>query len=346
LNVAFVGVTHHFRYTKSSQFFIDLLNQQWPGVEVMSSEWRWVHLPKRPRWDLAVFWQHFPEPWEVGTLNADRIVLVPMEDDCPHDRAFWEPFLPCRVLCFCRALADLLEGWGHQVFRVQYYPPAPERPVDWPEVGLRAFFWPRKPELSWKHIAPLLQGGAWQGIHYHHTETDAWADPAEATRTYPVKISSWYPTREALAQDLARNQVYFAPRRCEGIGLSFLEALGLGMAVVAVDRPTMNEYIESGVNGWLYNPDQPNAPDWSQARAWGLGARQKFVEGRQRWLDAVPPMLEFLTGGPRLDTLPQDKARANRAHRAALRHYAVFQILNGVRWFRRWFLRKFSRGNE
>ena len=70
---AFVGVESHFVYTRSSNFFIDVLRESLRHVRVFSSDWRWIHLPTRRYWDLIVFWQHFPEPWEVGALNAGSI---------------------------------------------------------------------------------------------------------------------------------------------------------------------------------------------------------------------------------------------------------------------------------
>jgi len=345
MRAAFIGVTYHFRYTKSSQFFIDVLREAWGEVEVMSSEWRWVFLPRGPRFDVAIFWQHFPEPWELGILPADRIVLVPMQDDCPHDREFWKPYLGCRVLCFSRTLAELLEGWGHEVHRVQYFPPVPAQAVAWPDEAPRAFFWPRKPDLVWRHVEPLLAAASWKAIQYHRTENDAWADPGSAAERYPLEFSSWYPTKEAFAQDLVRNQVYFAPRRSEGIGLSFLEALGLGMAVVAVDSSTMNEYIVSGVSGHLYDPEHPVPPDWSQAPQWGAAARRSFVEGRARWLEGIPRLVNFLATGPVLVPARLHPWRTWRTRWLTVGGYGIFQFLNLLRWLRKRILNLIPRGH-
>ena len=61
----------------------------------------------------------------------------------------------------------------------------------------------------------------------------------------------------AYAPALRRAGIYFAPRLYEGIGISFLEAMAMGKAVVAPDNPTMNEYVTHNVNGFLYKPGGP-----------------------------------------------------------------------------------------
>jgi glycosyltransferase involved in cell wall biosynthesis len=47
-----------------------------------------------------------------------------------------------------------------------------------------------------------------------------------------------------------------APRRYEGIGMAFLEAMAMEMCVVAENQSTANEYILSGKNVILYGGDR------------------------------------------------------------------------------------------
>ena len=52
---------------------------------------------------------------------------------------------------------------------------------------------------------------------------------------------------------LEKYALYIAPRIYEGIGMSFLKAMALGRCVIAVDNPTMNEYIQHGNTGLLFD---------------------------------------------------------------------------------------------
>jgi glycosyltransferase involved in cell wall biosynthesis len=57
--------------------------------------------------------------------------------------------------------------------------------------------------------------------------------------------------------------IYIAPRKLEGIGISFLETMVMGKAVIAQDAPTMNEYIENGINVYLVDFNKPEPIDLS-----------------------------------------------------------------------------------
>ena len=61
-----------------------------------------------------------------------------------------------------------------------------------------------------------------------------------------------WKNRQNYLRELEKFHVYFAPRKYEGIGMTFLEAMAMGMCVVAENAPTANEYILSGKNGILY----------------------------------------------------------------------------------------------
>ncbi len=95
---------------------------------------------------------------------------------------------------------------------------------------------------------------------------------------------------------LSKSNVYFAPGLYEGIGLSFLEAMAMGMCVVAPNTATMNEYIIHGVNGLLYNPQDPFPLDFSHADRFGARARKSVENGYKRWVKSIDDILDFVDG--------------------------------------------------
>lgn len=116
--------------------------------------------------------------------------------------------------------------------------------------------------------------------------------------------------------------------------MSFLEALSLGMAVIAPDGVTMNEYVRSGENGYLYDPDNPVAPPWADARAWGEEARRRCLRGREDWLHSIPSIREFLLEPrPARDVLKPDPRRRRAILRAwpGYLRYVVWKFLLAVR---------------
>jgi len=332
-----VGQGFHLKYTKSSQFFIDELKKVFPGLKVWSSEWNWVRFPRK-RWDLAVFWQAPPEPLLLQSVAIDRLVLVPMWDTFDRRPEAWEHCRGGLFVCFSTALAEVLEGWGHRVVRVQYAPRIPADQADWSWGPQRLFFWPRKPDLTWATVEPLVRSAGWEGVHLHVTEhEDEFLQGLtdEDRRTFRVTQTRWFENPEAYRKALTACQVFLAPRRTEGIGMAFLEAMAAGLAVVAPDGATMNETIESGVDGWLYDPEQPHAPDWSQAERWGRAARAKMILVRQKWDEQIGPLVASFATAPELRAAgPRWSPEAEAQRRPVARRHFWFSLGNPARWVR------------
>jgi glycosyltransferase involved in cell wall biosynthesis len=62
-----------------------------------------------------------------------------------------------------------------------------------------------------------------------------------------------FDSQEKYLELLKNSNIYIAPRTIEGIGISFLEAMAIGMVVVAYNTGTMNEYITHNYNGYLFD---------------------------------------------------------------------------------------------
>lgn len=285
MKVAFLAMSNHIRITHSSDFFIETLRALFGDVTVILHERAWIEIP-RTKWDLLIVYQKRYRPEELEAFGADRVVLVPMLDDCTLDESYWRRYKQFKVFCFSRTMEKALSSYGLQAWGVSYYPEAPQCSIIWS--GLSGFFWPRSPAVDWPLVRNLIEGTTFERLHLHG------APPDEARDCPNIERSTWFESQEEYKACLARSNVFFAPRTAEGIGLSFIEAMAMGLCVVAPDRPTMNEYIEGGKNGLLYDPDKPQALDFSRAREMGAKARASCEEGRKAWLDAQSDILHFL----------------------------------------------------
>ena len=124
------------------------------------------------------------------------------------------------------------------------------------EGGLKAYFWQRTAEITLRSaIAICRQIGCTElVVNIRHDPGQTGLDEVRDGTCDGVRVRThgWFERRaDALAQ-VDDCDVYIAPRSCEGIGMGFLEAMSRGLCVVAFDAPTMNEYIQDGVNGLLY----------------------------------------------------------------------------------------------
>jgi hypothetical protein len=71
--------------------------------------------------------------------------------------------------------------------------------------------------------------------------------------------------------------------------MAFLEAMAMGMCVVAENQPTANEYILSGQNGILYGGDQekiypPRRVESAEMARMGREARETIRRIHEMWL--------------------------------------------------------------
>jgi len=298
MNVAFLANSFHLSKTKSANFFIDLLQESFGNVAVIPNKDAWLEIPKKT-WDLIVVWQHRYPPKELEAFGAKNIVLVPMYDDTPLDREFWEQYRAFKVFCFSSTIEKRLIAYGLSAWGSQYFPDSTLWPqVDWSH-GLRAFFWPRTRKIDWKVVQRLIGDTAFEHIHIHWTPDvhgDVPSPISEAAkRSGSIEVSSWFRDAQDYRTALARSNVFFASRVAEGIGMSFLEAMAMGLCVVAPNAPTMNEYIQNGVNGLLYDPENPKPLDFSRAHELGKAARLSVQKGRDAWTASKKEIVSFLS---------------------------------------------------
>ena len=270
----------------------------------MTHKQAWAKLPGK-HWDLLIAFQGLHTPVELEAFGADRVVLVPMYDACPKTLEEWEPYRGFRILSFSRTLGTDLKAWGHDVLTVCYWQPIPEQLAQ-PVSGLRGFFWPRQKNLTWPHICPLLGESRWDSFHLHVTSPEgAESLPNDEERVkFQLEQTSWFDQASDYKVAVSRANVYFVPRRYEGIGQAVLEAMAMGLCVVSPDNPTMNEYIAHGLTGLLYDPDSPHPLDFSRVAEIGRQAREAAIQGRASWEASLPAIREFLISPPKRGPKP------------------------------------------
>ena len=118
--------------------------------------------------------------------------------------------------------------------------------------------------------------------------------PASDGYTLVVKGANEFLPRADYLARLASCGVVLAPRRKEGIGMAFLEAMAMGKCVVAHDDATMNEYIVDGESGLLVDFDRPAriAPERvARARA---GVAAAAARHRARWVEDAAKIVPFV----------------------------------------------------
>ncbi len=311
MRIAFIDHSYHQK-TRSTDFFV---REVLAGHEVdrfWDESWRGDRsFDPAPvlagRYDRIIVWQVEQPVERLLRRGASNIVYVPMWDGADQfGDSDWRRFAGVSVLSFCRELHRIVGHAGLTSLYAQYWPdPSDFAPIE-DFSALRGFFWKRSPAIRWRDIEQLVGTAPFERLHIHTSDDpgEAAHDPVAASTDGRVTVSSWFEDPAELQALLGRHNVYFAPRAQEGIGFSFIEAMCRGMAVVAADQPTMNEYITDGVDGLLWPLGAPAPLDFSDAARFGARARQRALLGRRHWNEALEGVRAFVLGEAASAALP------------------------------------------
>jgi hypothetical protein len=176
---------------------------------------------------------------------------------------------------------------------IQYFPPQLKlRPI--PEI--KVFFWQRSSKININLVEKLL-GDTPATIHFHRATdpntTLIQPTPAQEEK-YKITYSDWFTTRKEYHQILQTCNVFIAPREFEGIGLSYLEAMSMGLAIVAPNNPTMNEYIIHNKTGYLYDLSDPNSISFSNLTKVRINTRRYFKKGVLKWSRYLQSIIKLI----------------------------------------------------
>lgn len=251
----------------------------------------------------VMFLQIFPDLMDVHFLKGKSVTIVPMYDAVlsMHDVQWWE-YRHFKTVSFCEALTRKLKGLGMEVFPIKFFPPVPAESMHSTERPLRIFFWRRgfRPDITM--VLEMLPDEAPVQLLYR-------SDVDDSIPPLPPNVSliplPWFPSRKEYLAEVASCDLYVAPREAEGIGLSFLEALACGVPVLAMNAPTMNEYVHHGRNGFLFGqPTGPLTRDvLGQMRA---DVRARGIRWREQFELGIPSLLEYLLQKPGPDPTRRD----------------------------------------
>ena len=220
--------------TRSAGFFLSVLRKAFDVVEHYYSQYYRTGAQKVAKdCDVAVIWEFPISRWRFF-FPGKRNVFVPMYDN--EWSSYWQwkriAWSGMGVISFCDKVTEHARRCGvTNILDVRYFPDPDSLPKEKGDPK-RVFLWERG-EIG-RAVAEKLF-------------------PPSDGYVFDVKGDNEFLEREAYLARVAKCGVVIAPRRKEGIGMSFLEAMAMGKCVVANDDATMNEYIKNGENGVLFS---------------------------------------------------------------------------------------------
>jgi len=163
----------------------------------------------------------------------------------------------------------------------------------------KVFFWQRVTEINIRNAVEVLPDDKELSIHLHRVIDPYYSfvtPRADLEKKYNITYSDWFENKSEMIGLMKQAGIYIAPRKAEGIGMSFLEAIAMGKAVIAHDASTMNEYIENGINGYLVDFDKPEPVDLSDIEWVQKNAYEGARLGYARWQNDKNKIIKFVKG--------------------------------------------------
>lgn len=287
---------HSFhKQTRSSDFFVSLISGLYdvdvayidPSTNEISSSL----VTKGKECDLVVFWQIIPSLHILSSFDRSKVLLIPMYDACCIlSFKWWISYKQYRFVSFSRKLHNYFLSIGIESFYLQYVPEIPLIEECKKDVFPTIFIWKRTPNLNLKKLLGILQkNGIKKAICHGFNEYD---------KNFKCDIileytNGWFKDHYEYLKTLSRCHYFFAPRQFEGIGMGFLEAMGLGLCVIAPNESTMNEYI-NGKNGVLFNSISDICFEIDEYEKMSLCARKSFDNYKIQWEGIISAIYPFI----------------------------------------------------
>ena len=302
----FIGHEFH-KTTKSSYFMQELLAEKYEiesfyidPYKITDTDFAQI---SGKTFDILVLWQVMPSLMELEKyIKFKTCAFFPMYDHTKTlNSPLWNEYKNCNIINFSKAFHKTCKEGGLSSYYIQYFP----KPADILDEGdeKSIFFWQRSDKITTKTLEKVIDIKKIDKLYLHkNTDPKNKFIPPSKNLESKVVYSSWFDTKDEMQKYIQKSALYFAPRRYEGIGMSFLEAMAAGRCVIAPDYPTMNEYIKNRETGFLYDYKRPELLTLSNIRKIQKNASEYIKQGYEKWKKKKYKIFEYIESEPVTDT--------------------------------------------
>ncbi len=252
-----LGLEWHLK--KSDAFRKFLITPLSPNGDIPFYSWDGENIDQEfSSRDILLFCQ-LPPSRNIIQKYKNRMIWIPMWDQFSLLSQYWWNKFPrnLKVIAYSEPVYLRAKKAGMPVLKVKYFPnPANLSPADWNKKRT-VFYWNRACLVSPKFLDKLCGTLEIENFIFMN-QTDpyvpkkmAYKLPDFLGKTEVTHINSFLPPKD-FEENANLSNIFIAPRPEEGVGITYLEQLARGSAVFAYTGATMDEYIQSGENGFLF----------------------------------------------------------------------------------------------
>ena len=327
----------HWHIQTSGAFYDLLVKPLAPYADIRFVGWNYFDELPLPREDELTIFCEYPPPESWLRQSKAPVVWIPMADHTLYPPSI-DHHPHVRMVAFSHEVATWAEKWGLPYLRLQYFMNPDHFPQADFDEGLVMLYWNRLAFYRPRFLRRMCKVLGIQKLIFRSITDEMlhkryrYQLPNKLGRA-EVENHRQLGSRDDFLALLRRSNIFLAPRAREGVGFVTLEALASGCAVFGYDAPTMNEYIQSGVNGYLFPPSKPDPllyrlvlgmyrlvygtayyikhrkfptyfealrfEDWEHLKKLnlaelGANARRMQAEGYAKWIASIPEYAEFV----------------------------------------------------
>jgi len=306
MKILFVDHECH-KKTRSAEFFLDVLRKEHEVCEHYYSKHYRTGLPVPVAGcDVVIAWEFLVSRRKFH-LPGNKNIFVPMYDN--EWGSYWQwkriAWSGIGVISFCDKITAHARRCGvTNILDVRYFPDPAQLPRETGERN-RVFLWERG-EFG-KSLAERLF-------------------PQSEGYVLEIKSDGEFISRDEHLVRMSKCGIVIAPRRKEGIGMAFLEAMAMGKCVVANNDATMNEYIKNGKSGILFSCGDIKPIREEDVDAVRAQIGDYAVDMRARWIRDAAKINDFLARQPEIHLTFVDRLKIFLAYPLFLLEGALFRF--------------------
>jgi glycosyltransferase involved in cell wall biosynthesis len=254
----------------------DYFDESWKGGKTVSPEIINKH-------DFVFYFQSINPPSELKKIRIP-ILWAPMYDGIKFNWFYWKTysmFSNLKILSFSKTITSYIKQFDINTLNLQYY----KSPIFAENNQKHTFYWDRgiidfdiiKKVINPKDIDSLTL------LKITDPGKQGTSVSPDDIKTYKINLveADFLPSEKYL-EYVQRCNIFVAPRKKEGIGMSFIEALSMGKVVIGYDDATLNEYITHDTDGYLFKKN-PSFLDLSNIENIKLNSKTRYEEGYKAW---------------------------------------------------------------
>ena len=267
--LAYVDFWTH-KDTKSGDFLREILSEQYEIVDFWWEPRKKFPLDELKSYDY-IFFFHIIFPYQLmKKLYGKKMMWAPMYDGLDKSgvinfenpilkKIFWQQMssLGVKILKFSEKITENIGNVKLDTLSLKYYIKPDLSKIEFNQKKLNIFFWDRG-RINLNDWIKYFNEEDIEKIYYFPVP-DYGRSKSEIDINFKKKginitvIEDKFMSKSAFLDLISKCNIFIAPRKKEGIGMTIVEAISKGMFVFGFNDSTMDEYIENNSLGFLFD---------------------------------------------------------------------------------------------